>query len=75
MVSRRRRFRCRLRGSSCETLDVLIEQSGHYLMEIDGKETWFTVESVGEYESDGVILDGTSGCLYGYADNRNHQSL
>ena len=35
-------------------------------MEIDGKETLvYEVESVGEYESDGVIqIDGTSGCLY-----------
>ena len=43
------------------SLDRTVEDI--YLMEIDGKETLDDeVESVGEYESDGVIqIDGTSG--------------
>ena len=55
-------------STNVETLDGSLDRTVEdiYLMEIDGKETLvYEVESVGEYESDGVIqIDGTSGCLY-----------
>ena len=55
-------------STNVETLDGSLDRTVQdiYLMEIDGKETLvYEVESVGEYESDGVIqIDGTSGCLY-----------
>ena len=55
-------------STSVETLDGSLDRTVQdvYLMEIGDKETLvYEVESVGEYESDGVIqIDGTSGCLY-----------
>ena len=55
-------------STNVEALDGSLDRTVQdiYLMEIDGKETLvYQVESVGEYESDGVIqIDGTSGCLY-----------
>ena len=55
-------------STNVETLDGSLDRTVEdiYLMEIGGKETLvYKVESVGEYESDGVIqIDGTSGCLY-----------
>ena len=55
-------------STNVESLDGSLDRTVQdiYLMEIDGKETLvYEVESVGEYESDGVIqIDGTSGCLY-----------
>ncbi|MGB1461236.1 MAG: CARDB domain-containing protein [Candidatus Thalassarchaeaceae archaeon] len=55
-------------STNVETLDGSLDRTVEdiFLMEIDGEETLvYEVESVGEYESDGVIqIDGTSGCLY-----------
>ena len=55
-------------STNVETLEGSLDRTVQdiYLLEIAGNETLvYEVESVGEYESDGVIqIDGNSGCLY-----------
>ena len=55
-------------SSNVETLEGSLDRTvaDIYLAEIGGKETLvYEVESIGAYESDGVIeIDGTNGCLY-----------
>ena len=55
-------------STNAETLEGSLDRtvSDIYLYDIDGNETLvYEVESIGAYESDGVIeIDGTNGCLY-----------
>ena len=55
-------------STNAEILEGSLDRtvSDIYLYDIDGNETLvYEVESIGAYESDGVIeIDGTNGCLY-----------